>query len=163
MWTQRGNWSLCHLRLYFGCDLIGNRILLLSRYLSFVLLSDSRSLADAIHLGVKPSSRRSLSSVERKRLSHRQNPPLYVLLSVFKWQKPPALQISVIAARQLGLTSAWPSSIDPNQPKRLIPAKEYRKRWDFAAESTVLQRFKERHSGLGTRGGRRHKTSADGA
>lgn len=92
--TQWGNLSGAPLRLRSGCDLIGNRIPLLSRYLSFVLPSDSRSRADAIHLGVKPSSRRSLSPVERERLSHRQNPPFSVLLSVFKWQNPPALQIS---------------------------------------------------------------------
>lgn len=63
--TQWGNLSGAPLRLRSGCDLIGNRIPPLSRYLSFVLPSDSRSRADAIHLGVKPSSRRSLSPVER--------------------------------------------------------------------------------------------------
>lgn len=92
--AQWGNLSGAPLRLRSGCDLIGNRIPLLSRYLSFVLPSDSRSRADAIHLGVKPSSRRSLSPFERERLSHRQNPPFSVLLSVFKWQNPPALEIS---------------------------------------------------------------------
>lgn len=74
-------WKLKH--RHFSCDLIENRILLLSRYLSFVLLSDSRPLADAIHLGAKPSSQRSLSPVGRKHLSHWQNPFLCVLLSFF--------------------------------------------------------------------------------
>lgn len=136
----------------------------MSRYLSFVLLSDSPSLADAIHLDVKPSSRRSLSPVERKRLSHRQNPPpfcFFVRLQMAKASSPKDLcDWGPTVGTDLRLTA-----VGLNRPKLLIPVKRVSEKGGTLQhqESNVPQRFKQSRCGLDPRGGRRHKTPADGA
>lgn len=65
--------------------------------------------------------------------------PLSVLLSVFKWQKPPALQISAIGARQLGLTSAWPLLAWTDQ-NCSFPSKEYQKKVGLCSTKSQMCR-----------------------